>query len=323
MQSIKNDNYVALTHNDGDALASLCVVDRVLQPEKWFFTCYSDLGKVMADLSQYCLKNRVANVLIADVSFAGKRKYVVDLTRTLAKIRHDFKLLIFDHHTYPENFWKGIRADVHIDQSRSACRGLFNHYSSTNNLFDLSQFIIDMNAFDMFNIDQERFEEALIFNDFIRAYCNGDSSKIEDLGSMLASWTPKYGYQYIMGKYRQDYKNKFQAFKIDCLEKKVMVRSSKGKKITILMVPDYFNMFVYTELKRGQDAIVCATNNAIRVRLRKDLFSTEQIRALKTELVPGNPEIGHPCAFPILLASSKPDQVVEMIAMVCETINKY
>lgn len=316
-----SEKTIALTHNDGDALASLMLIDRVHHPEKWFFTSYTNLNAVMQEIKEYVLRNQVQNVVIADVSFAGRRKMIIDLTRTLAKVSKSYKLIIFDHHTYSDTFWKGVTAEVHVDTSRSACRGILNQYSKTHNLFDLTQFVMDMDAFDIYNTSAERFEEALIFNEFIKVFCNKDSSKLQELSDILIKWNPKYGYTYLMGKFREDYKESFQAYKRDCLDKKVMIRSTKGKKITILMVPEYFNMFVYTEFKRGQDAVVCAANNCIRVRLRKGVFTNEQIKALKAELIPSNPEVGHPCAFPIQLASSKPDIVVETVARVCETIN--
>ena len=312
---------IALTHNDGDALASLLLIDRVHSPDKWFFTSYTNLTEVLSEMRDYILRNQIKTVVIADVSFAGRRKLIIDLTRVLAKVSRDYKLIIFDHHTYPENFWNGVTAEVHVDTSRSACRGIYNQYSSSYNLFDLSQFVIDMNAFDVYNTDAERFEEALIFNEFIKVFCNKDSSRLQELAEILTNWNPKYGYTYLMGKFREDYKEAFQAYKRDCLDKKVMIRSSKGRKITIMMVPEYFNMFVYTEMKRGQDVVLSASNNCLRVRLRKGVFTEDQIKELKKALVPGNPEVGHPCAFPIILASSKPDVVVDTIAQVCERIN--
>lgn len=320
---LQNNNFVALTHNDGDALGCICVLNKAIQPEKWFITCYTDLTAVVDELIKYCHIHQISKVVISDVSFSGNRKLLVKLIRELAKIRREYTLQIFDHHQYPENFWNGIKGDIHVNSGVSACKLLYNHFASTVNLYDMSQFIMDMNAFDVFDMTHSGFKEALIFGEFLKIFCNGNSQKIEDMADILAGYSPKYGYQYIMGKFRAEYENAFVSFKRDCLDKNVMIRSSKGRKITILMVPEYFNMFVYTEFKRGQDAVVCASNGCIRVRLNKSSFSVEDAKSIKKELLPANAYAGHTHAFPILLASTEPHKIVDMVSTVCENINKY
>lgn len=320
---MKNQDYIVLTHNDADALGCIAVANRVFAPAKYFFTNYADLKPRFDELTKYCTKHRISNVVIADVSFSGNRKLIIDLTRMLARISHDYHLVVFDHHEYPENFWKGVSGEIHIDQSKSACKAMFDMYGLEHNLFEMTKFILDINAWDIYDASYPDFEEVLIFNEFIKIFCNGNTSKLVDLLDILTGYSPTYGYQYFIRQFCADYKNAFVNYRRDCLDKHVMIRSNKGRKITVLMAPEYFNMFVYTELNRNQDVVLCASNEVINVRIRKGAFSDAAIKQIKAELMPSNPTIGHPCAFPIMLASSKPDTVVDLLAQICEVFNKY
>lgn len=288
------NDWVVLTHNDGDALGCIAVLEETIKPKRYFYTNYSDLDNQLQNVIDYVKLYKIYQVVIPDVSLSGNRDKLLELIRTLKKINPNYKLQIFDHHLYPDNFWNGVQAEVYHQYDKCACKILFNYYSKKYNLFDLIPLIDILNIFDIWDKENSKFVEALIFNEFFLNFRGTIVTRIVDFYYLLKA--NNFQYNFVMGDYKKQLLDNFNNYKNDALARGLMQRSKTGTPITIITSWDYFNFFVYSEHKNKQDVVVGIKHGIFRIRIRKDVFSENALNNIRKQLC-GSTDIGHSLAF--------------------------
>lgn len=321
-QNRDNSNvWVTLTHNDGDALGCIAVLEETIKPKRYFYTNYADLDKQLQNIIDYVDLNKIYNVVIADVSLANNREKLVDLIRTLKKINPKYKLQIFDHHLYPDNYWNGIQAEVYHESDKCACKILFNYFSKKYNLFDLISLIDVLNVFDIWLKDDPKFLDALVFNEFFLNFKQNNNSRIVDFYYLLK--TNHYEYNFVVGNYKKELLKTFEEFRKSVLDQGIMQRSKTGAPITILTTWEFFNFFVFYEHKALQDVVIGVRNGIFRVRIRKNVYSKNALNEIRKELC-GVENIGHDLAFSYKIDKfTESEDIIEEIKRISKIFNKH
>lgn len=321
-QNKDNSNeWVVLTHNDGDALGCIAVLEETIKPKRYFYTNYADLDKQLQNIIDYVKLYKIYNVVIPDVSLANNRDKLIELIRELKKINSNYKLQIFDHHLYDENYWNGVQAEVHHDLNKCACKILFNYYSKKYNLFNLIPLIDILNTFDIWLKDDPKFLEALIFNEFFLNFKQNNNSRIVDFYYLLKA--NNYQYNAIVGNYKQQVLADFEQYRKNALERGTMQKSKSGVPITIVTSWDYFNFVVYSEHKIMQDVVVGIQRNIFRVRVRKNAFSDKALGNIRKQLC-GTDNIGHNLAFSYRIEKfTESEDIINEIKHLTKVFNEH
>ena len=311
--------WVVLTHNDGDALGCISVLEETIKPKKYFYTNYADLEPQLQNLINYVKENKVKNVLIADVSLSGNRETLITLVRTLKKISPQYSLKIFDHHLYPENYWNGVQAEVHYNSDKSACRILFDYFSKQYNLYNLISIIDILNTFDTWDKENPKFLDALIFNEFFLGFRGHNYARIMDFFYLLRA--NGYQYTFVMGDFKRQLIEEYQVYREDAQNRGILQHSKTGTPITVITSWEYFNLFVYYEHKNGQDVVVGIKNGVFRVRVRGGSFTDPALEKIRKELC-GTSDIGHNLAFTYRIPNfTNSEDVVQEIKRLTKVFN--
>lgn len=314
------NEWVVLTHNDGDALGCVAILEETIKPKRYFYTNYADLDKQLQNVIDYVKLYKIYNVTIPDVSLSGNRDKLLELIRELKKINPNYKLQIFDHHLYPENYWNGVQAEIYHQYDKCACKILFNYYSKKYNLFDLIPLIDILNIFDIWDKENPKFIEALILNEFFLNFRGTTVTRIVDFYYLLKS--NHFEYNFVMGNYKKELLSEFEKYKTDALSRGLMQRSKNGVPITIITSWDYFNFFVYSEHKNKQDVVVGIKYGVFRVRVRKDAFSEQALNNIRQELC-GTTDIGHSLAFSYKIKNfTNSEDIIAEIKHLTKVFNK-
>ena len=317
---IKPLKYVCLTHNDLDACGCVAVLEETLKPVKYFYTNYADLHEKIYELTEFCKENRIANVIIADVSLAQCRDSLIQLQRDLKDISLNSDFRIFDHHLYDDNFWSGVTAEYHIDKTRCASKILFDYFNTSNSLNFMTDFIRTVNLHDIYLKDEPDFLNGLILNEQFFGFVRGNSENI--LLYTKEAKRNNFNVNILLGDFKYNYKNEFETLKNTLKSEKRYIRSNKGVKTTVILSWDLFPFFTYFEMKSGQDVVIGVKYGIFKIRVKEGVFSENALNKIRKKLT-GETNYGHSLAFTYKANVPTNDAVIAELIRISDTFNTY
>lgn len=317
---IKPLKYVCLTHNDLDACGCVAVLEETLKPVKYFYTNYADLHEKIYELTEFCKENKIANVIIADVSLSQCRDALIKLQRDLKDISINSDFRIFDHHLYDDNFWYGVTAELNIDKSRCASKILFDYFNTSNSLSFMSDFIRTVNLHDIYLKDEPDFLNGLILNEKFFGFVKGNSENI--LLYTKEAKRNNFNVNTLLGDFKFTYKNEFDSLKNRLKSEKKYIRSNKGVKTTVILSWDLFPLFTYFEMKSGQDVVIGVKYGIFKIRVKEGVFSENALSKIRKKLC-GDANYGHSLAFTYKANVPNRDAIIAELIRISDTFNTY
>ena len=317
---VKPLKYVCLTHNDLDACGCVAVLEETLNPVKYFYTNYADLHEKIFELTEFCKANRIANVIIADVSLSQCRDSLIQLQRDLKEISVNSDFRIFDHHLYDDNFWHGVTAEINVDKTKCASKILFDYFNKDNSINYLENFIRTVNLHDIYLKDEPDFINGLILNEQFFGFVRGNSENI--LLYTKEAKRNKFDINTLMGDFKFNYRSEFEKLKNELKLEKRYIRSNKGVKTTVILSWDLFPFFTYFEMKSGQDVVIGVKYGIFKIRVKEGSFSENSLNKIRKKLT-GETNFGHSLAFTYKANVPNKDAVIAELIRISDVFNSY
>jgi len=305
---------VHLTHNDLDALGCMLHLEAAtLNTEKiTFHTNYRDLAERVSDVIEYCEKHRPKMLFISDISFSNNKGQLQKLEELL---EHGIKVILVDHHEYPEGFFDDIKIIVKHDIGKSAtgiCEKFFG--TANHNLLKLSEYI---NAYDIWLETRPDFNVSVALNDYFWNYI--DTRSISNLM-----------YDIVQNDYKlpQDFVQYFKDYQIETVRK---IESYRKRKLImsdgffcVAFVDDTFNEILIDEFSKSTQFVFIANSYGVtRFRFKgNSTLSRAQKEEIKMKLI-GTLNNGHLNAFSVKIHNSNFDKIMDRVQEVQGILAQY
>lgn len=305
---------VHFTHHDLDALGCCLHLDYATPgiKKKTFHTNYRDIEEKTSEVYDYCIENKPKLLLITDISFASSKLQLKKLEEILSLT----KVILLDHHEYPENFFNDIKIKSVIDITKSATKitqEKLKTKGKNKNLDALSDMI---NIFDIWLSKEKSFGISLALNSYF--WRLNDKLSIEQILEKIKN---------------NDYKPpKFKEFYKNNMEKVIpFLKKSREKKLitsdgffTVAFIDDYFNEVLYEEFNSGVEFVMIANSYGItRFRFNTSgKLTRKQKEEIKLKLI-GTLDIGHLNAFSDKIQNSNFDKIMARVEEVYKIVDKY
>lgn len=321
IKKMDNEKWVCLTHNDLDAAGCVLILNKTIKPIKYFYTNYYDMHCIFDDLINYIKETKITNVIICDVALSQFRESLINLQRELYNLSHNYKLQIFDHHLYPDNFFVGVTAETDIDGSRCGSKIVYDYYAKRYNLYQLKDIIDTINAYDIWLTDNPNFNRGLALNEFFFLYKNGNNNRIYNFANELE--LNEFSATKLMGSYPSELKKDFEILKEELKQNKKYIRSQSGVKTTLILTWDYFSLFTYHEMQAKQEVVIGIKYGIFRIRVAPNVFTDAQLAEIRQELC-GDSNFGHKLAFTYRAKETKkPSDIINELIKITNILNRY
>lgn len=260
--------------------------------KKHFHTNYMDIGQKVDQIIQYQKDTGITGVLIQDVSFSDNKD-------SLRKLYENGKVILIDHHMYPEGFFdEFVNMVVVHDKTKSATK-LCNEYfkcSGKNRNLDILTKLVDI--YDLWQKDKPEFALSQSINEYFWYKIKTENLTLEQLMYKFieSGWSLPGDYKVVVDKINDDIKQKLEEY-----EKHHLIQ--RAADISFMFIDDHFNAAMLKEHDSGKNFVVGINSYGIvRVRINQEYIKEDKelqvkkLNFLRKQLT-GSAETGHLQAF--------------------------
>jgi len=298
------------THNDLDALGSMLNIEFAYPniKKKYFHTNYADIPKFVDEMIVYAQQNGIKGFLLPDVSFSDNKD-------SLRKLYNAGKVVVIDHHMYPEGFWDEFpEMTIVHDKTKSATKLCNEYFKNTGKNKHLDQLTTVIDIYDIWQKDEKAFSFSQDLNEYFWHKVRATSietllNEIVDVDYNLPS-----DFTGVVQNIKETYTKAMDEYET----RKLIHRSGD---ITICFIDDWFNQVMLKEHENNQNFVIGINSYGItRIRINQDSpYSVEQINKLRLALT-GNAEYGHLHAFTYKVDNGL-DNLMKEAQRIVESIN--
>jgi oligoribonuclease NrnB/cAMP/cGMP phosphodiesterase (DHH superfamily) len=279
-----SNELIVFTHNDLDAAGCMMNIEYKWPDikKKYYYTNYSNIDQITADILAYKKEHGNTHILIADVSFSDAKESLSILYNEFNSCTH------IDHHMYPDGFWDDFpNMKVVYDKSKCAtvlCNEYFGNKGKCETLDKLST-IIDV--YDIWQVKHPAFDFSQYVNEYF--WFKGIEPFVEEC--IASGYKLPSDFSEVTKKLKTTIDSAVQGYET----RKLVHRAGD---ISIIFVDEWFNHIMIKEMKQGANFVVGLHNwGLVKMRINQDCpYSVEQINLLRYKLT-GNAEYGHLHAF--------------------------
>jgi len=279
--------------------------------KEYFHTNYKNIEEITYNVIDSLQKHLPGLLIISDISFSDNRKELLKLINTSK--RTNTKILFLDHHVYSDGFFNDLDINYVHDINRSATKITNDYFKNSNKNLDKLTNLIDI--FDIWKINEDDINEAVLLNEFFWKYVNKHS--IYDLMILIKNNDYKLpdNYEIIKSEIERE-----SLKYIESLENKNLIH--RDGFTTISFMDEYITEFSIKEFNKNTEVILIVHSyGVIRVRFNTISNLTDEFKLeVKKELNSENK--GHLNAFPIEVKNSSFTNIMNEVKRIIDIINK-